>query len=354
MKPLGKQPRFLVIRLSSLGDVILTTPFFRALRRRFPEAEIHFLTKTAYAELIETHPAVDLVLSFDPTERRALAQMGKRLRENRYDIIFDLHQNLRSVPLSRMAGPRRVYRIDKATLRRRLLIVLKINLLKERGDMPAVYIKAGEKLGLVDDGEPPDIHPSAEAVQRAEEVLAALEKPYWGLLPVASSWNKRWPHFAELGKELINQRGGACLILGGPGDENICGPIAEGIGPGAVSLAGKLSPIEMTALLRRCSLAVGNDTGPMHLSVAVGTPTVALFGPTTRHFGYYPRGDQVCILEKEMDCRPCTKNGLEHCPRNRDLACLRDITVEDVLVSCQELLERTLRRQPNGYSPDDR
>lgn len=354
MKPLGKQPRFLVIRLSSLGDVVLTTPFLRALRRRFPEAEIHFLTKAAYAGLIQTHPAVDLVLPFDSNVKHALAQEGKRLRTNRYDIIFDLHKNLRSVPLSRMAEARRIYRIDKATLRRRLLIILKINLLKERGDMPAVYIKAGEKLGLIDDGGPPDIHPSVEAVQRAEEVLAALEKPYWGLIPVASSWNKRWPYFTELGKELTSRWGGACLILGGSGDENICGQVAEGIGPGAVSLAGKLSPMEMAALLRRCSLAIGNDTGPMHLSVAVGTPTVALFGPTTRHFGYYPRGEKVCILEKELDCRPCTKNGLEHCPRRRNLACLQDITVEDVLVSCQELLERSLHRQPNGCSPDDR
>ncbi len=354
MKPLGKQPRFLVIRLSSLGDVILTTPFLRALRRRFPEAEIHFLTKTAYAGLVETHPAVDLVLPFDPTERRALAQEGKRLRTNRYDIIFDLHKNLRSIPLSRMAKPCRIFQIGKATLRRRLLIGLKIDLLKERSDMPAVYIESGEKLGLADDDGPPDIHPPTEAVQRAEEVLAALEKPYWGLIPVASSWNKRWPHFVKLGKELINQRGGTCLILGGPGDENICGPIAEGIGSSAVSLAGKLSPIEMAAMLRRCSLAVGNDTGPMHLGVSVGTPTVALFGPTTRHFGYYPRGEHVCILEKKMDCRPCTKNGLENCPRRRDLACLRDITVKNVLVGCQEILERTLRCQPNGCSPDDR
>ncbi|MCK4594231.1 glycosyltransferase family 9 protein, partial [bacterium] len=171
------------------------------------------------------------------------------------------------------------------------------------------------------------------------------------LIPVASSWNKRWPHFVELGRELINQRGGTCLLFGGSGDEELCGTIAQNIGSGAVSLAGKLSPIKMAAILRRCSLAVGNDTGPMHLSVAVGTPTVALFGPTTRHLGYYPRGERVRILEKELDCRPCTKNGLEYCPRHRDLACLQDITVEDVLGSCQELLERTL---PNGCSPDDR
>ncbi|MCK4594255.1 glycosyltransferase family 9 protein, partial [bacterium] len=177
MKPLGKQPRFLVIRLSSLGDVILTTPFLRALRRRFPEAEIHFLTKTVYAGLIETHPAVDSVIPFDTNVKHALSQAVKRLRTNRYDIIFDLHKNLRSVPLSRMAKPCRILRIDKATLRRRLLIGLKIDLLKERGDMPAVYIKSGEALGLEDDGGSPDIHPSAEAVQRAEEVLAVLEKP---------------------------------------------------------------------------------------------------------------------------------------------------------------------------------
>jgi heptosyltransferase-2 len=331
--------RFLVIRLSSMGDVILTTPFLRALRRRFPGAEIHFLTKTAYAGLVETHPAVDAVLTFDSAGSRALSETGARLRANRYDVVFDLHKNLRSVPLARMARPSRVYRINKATFRRWLLIGLKVDLLEKRGDAPAVYVETGKGLGLLDDGDPPDVHPDAEAVARADETSAGMQKPLWGLIPSASSWNKRWPYFAELGRGLVGERGGTCLLFGGPGDTELCASIGGRIGPAAVSLAGVPTPLEMAALLRRCALAVGNDTGPMHLAVAVGTPTVAFFGPTTRRLGYYPRGDGVRILEREMDCRPCTKNGLEYCPRRRDLACLRDISVEDVLDSCRGFLE---------------
>ncbi|MCX7021757.1 MAG: glycosyltransferase family 9 protein, partial [bacterium] len=92
------------------------------------------------------------------------------------------------------------------------------------------------------------------------------------------------------------------------------------------------------ALLQRCAVVVGNDTGLTHLATAVGTPTVALFGPTTHQFGYFPRGAQARVLERTLDCRPCTKNGLERCPRRRDLACLAEIIVEDVMETCWTLI----------------
>ena len=326
--------KFLVIRLSSMGDVILTTPFLRALRRCFPEAEVHFLTKALYAGLIASHPAVDVVLPFDASV--PLAKTGRRLREERYDAVFDLHKNLRSIPLARMARPGRVFRIHKATLRRRLLIDFKVDLLKNRGDQSAVCIETGAVLGLSDDGGPPDVHPPVEFSRKADAALAVFTPPFWGLIPVASSWNKRWPHFAELGRRLTKRFGGTCLVFGGPDDAGFCDSIAAEIGP-AISFADRRELIETAALLQRCAVAVGNDTGLTHLATAMGTPTVALFGPTTRQLGYFPRGAHTRVLELEMDCRPCTKNGLEHCPRRRDLACLAKITVEDVMEACWTL-----------------
>ncbi|HUT98517.1 MAG TPA: glycosyltransferase family 9 protein [bacterium] len=328
--------KFLVIRLSSMGDVILTTPFLRALRRRFPEAEVHFLTKALYAGLIASHPAVDRVLRFD--ESAPLLETGRRLRGERYDAVFDLHKNLRSIPLARMARPGRVLRIHKATLRRWLLIVFKLDLLKNRGDQPAVCIEVGARLGLTDDGDPPDVHPPGESLHIADTPLAEITPPLWGLIPVASSWNKSWPHFAELGSRLTKRFGGTCLLFGGPDDAGLCDSIAAEIGPGAVSFAGRRELTDTAALLQRCAAVVGNDTGLTHLATAVGTPTVALFGPTTRQLGYFPRGAHVRVLEREMDCRPCTKNGLERCPRRRDLACLAEIIVENVMEACWTLI----------------
>jgi len=327
--------KFLVIRLSSMGDVILTTPFLRALRQRFPEAEVHFLTKPLYAGLVESHPGVDGVLTLDT--KLPLRVTGRRLRVERYDAVFDLHKNLRSIPLSRMAGPGAIFRIKKATLRRWLLIAFKLDLLKNRGDQPAVCIGAGAELGLLDDGEPPDIHIPVNVSRRADAALGEITPPLWGLIPVASSWNKRWPHFAELGRRLTERFGGTCLLFGGPDDAGLCGSLAAEIGPGAESFADERELIETAAHLRRCAVVVGNDTGLTHLATAVGTPTVALFGPTTRQLGYYPRGPLTRILERELDCRPCTKNGLERCPRHRDLACLAEITVTDVLDACRTL-----------------
>jgi heptosyltransferase-2 len=328
--------KFLVIRLSSMGDVILTTPFLRALRQRFPEAEVHFLTKPLYAGLITSHPGADRVIPFDASV--PLGRTGLLLRGEGYDAVFDLHKNLRSIPLSRMAQAGAIFRIKKATLRRWLLIAFKLDLLKHRGDQPAVCIEAGAELGLLDDGEPPDIHIPVNVSRRADAALGEITPPLWGLIPVASSWNKRWPHFVELGQRLLKRFGGTCLVFGGPDDVDLCSSIAAEIGPGAESFADGRELIETAALLRRCAVVVGNDTGLTHLATAVGTPTVALFGPTTRQFGYFPRGSRTFVLERVMDCRPCTKNGLERCPRRRDLACLAEITVNDVLGACCTLI----------------
>ncbi len=328
--------KFLVIRLSSMGDVILTTPFLRALRERFPEAEVHFLTKPLYAGLIASHPGVDRVITFDASV--PLGRTGPLLRGERYDAVFDLHKNLRSIPLSRMAQAGAIFRIRKATLRRWLLIAFKLDFLKHRGDQPAACIEAGAELGLLDDGEPPDVHLPEESIRRAGAAFGELTPPLWGLVPVASSWNKRWPHFVELGRKLLEKNSGTCLIFGGPDDSALCGTLAAEIGPGAKSFADERELIETAALLRRCAVVVGNDTGLTHLATAVGTPTVALFGPTTRQLGYYPRGERVRVLERELNCRPCTKNGLEWCPRRRDLACLAEISVTDALNACRTLI----------------
>lgn len=329
--------KILVLRLSAMGDVVLTTIFLRALGRRFPNGSVHYLTKRLYAPLVEHHPVVDRVISFDPKSGYAgFKTMARLLRGERYDYFFDLQKNLRSWPWSFYAGPKHIGRTKKYSLRRRLLTKLGIDLLSGKPDIPAHYVLSGKRFGLVDDGEPPEIFFSPESKEKARELLAGLAEPLWGLIPMASSFNKRWPHYAALGRLLTERYGGTCVVVGGPGEEEECGRIATEIGS-AISLAGQIKPLEIGAVMASCRCAFGNDTGPMFIATAVDTPTVAFFGPTDQQIGCYPRGSNVRSLDRDLPCRPCTRNGLEFCPKGIDIACLRDIPPEDALAAAESL-----------------
>jgi len=329
--------KILVLRLSAMGDVVLTTIFLRALRRRFPDASVHYLTKRLYAPLVEHHPAVERVIPFDPKSGfEGFRSMARLLRGERYDYFFDLQKNLRSWPWSFYARPGHIGRTKKYSFRRRLLTRLGIDLLSGKPDIPAHYVLAGKRFGLRDDGKPPELFLSAESKSKADELLAGLEEPFWGLIPMASSFNKRWPHYAALGRLLTERHGGTCVVIGGPGEEEECGGIAREIGS-AISLAGQLLPLEIGAVMARCRCAFGNDTGPMFIATAVDTPTVAFFGPTDQQIGCYPRGSNVRSLDRDLPCRPCTRNGLEFCPKGNDIACLRDIPPEEALAAAESL-----------------
>lgn len=331
------RPRVLVLRLSALGDVVLTTVFLRALRRRFPEARVDFLTKRLYAPLMAAQPTIDNVIAFDPRAGIAgLAATGRLLRSRRYDLFFDLQKNLRSRPWSLMAHAGHIGRTVKYSLRRRLLTRLGIDLLSGKPDIPHNYVRAGERFGLVDDGGPPELVAPSPALEYVDELLAEVPRPRWGLIPLASSLNKRWMYYGELGRLLLEQHGGSCLVVGGPGEEADCAAVAAECD--GLNLAGRLSIVQTTALLARCDAAFGNDTGPMFIATAVGTPTVAFFGPTARQIGCYPRGRHVRILDRDLPCRPCTRNGLDYCPRGLDTACLRDIPPAEALAALEGLL----------------
>ncbi len=201
--------KILVLRLSAMGDVVLTTIFLRVVQRRFPAAEVHYLTKRLYAPLVEHHPVVERVVSFDPKSGfDGFRSMARQLRGERYDYFFDLQKNLRSWPWSFYARPGHIGRTKKYSFRRRLLTKLGIDLLSGKPDIPAHYVLAGKRFGLVDDGKPPEIFLDHESKSKAEELLGGLKEPLWGMIPMASSFNKRWPHYTDLGRLLVKRHGG--------------------------------------------------------------------------------------------------------------------------------------------------
>lgn len=335
----------LVLRFSSIGDIILTTPVLRALRARWPEARITFVTRERFAGLLKGNPAVDEIETLaEPGGRSELDCLTERLERRKWDLLADLHNSLRSRLLRRRtpAGIITVYR--KPLFRRSLLIYGRMDLY---GPNPALvperYAQALSGLGVRLDSGPCELHLSGEDFELFTGKLPPRwrnDRPFLALAPGAAWPVKRWPpeRFAEAAAALCAAHGLRALVLGGEQEREICGRVCQALGPElSLNLAGELPILASAAALSRARLLIANDTGLMHAATAVGAPVVAVFGPTTRHFGYFPYRAASRVVEAPLYCRPCTHNGRARCPLGH-FRCMRDIKPGQVIAAAQELL----------------
>ncbi|HEX6939049.1 MAG TPA: lipopolysaccharide heptosyltransferase II [Longimicrobiales bacterium] len=329
--------KFLLIRFSSIGDVILTTPLIRALRAAFPGATLHFATRRAFAPLLESNPCVDRVFTLPDDADGGLRALARTLRAERYDRVLDLHGTLRArllrvlVPAPRWRGYR------KYTLRRWALTRWKRNWFDEVIPVAERYFDAADGLGVRPDGGPPEVFPTPAAEAAAAAALRAAGiaagAPYVALAPGAQHATKRWPEasWVELARRLA-AAGLRVVVVGGPEDAEAGRRIAAAAG--AANVAGALDLLGSAAVLAGARALASGDTGVMHLATAVGAPVVALFGPTVREFGFYPYRAPATVLERPLPCRPCSTHGGPACPLGHH-ACMTGIGVAEVAAAVE-------------------
>ena len=309
-------PDVLVVRFSAIGDILLTTPLLRAIRTRYPGARISVLTKAQFVPLLSHNPYVSEVLSVAPGER--LLAVAERVRAVRYTHLLDLHGSLRTQALRMLApGPWRTY--AKRRLERALLVTAKRNTYRDDVPVAERYFEAASDLGVEPDGGPPDFFLSEEADRGAAARLEALqigrERPIVAIAPGAAHATKRWPldHWVALIAQII-PTGADVAVLGGPDDREAAAEITRRAGANVGSVAGALGLQETGAVIRRAEALVSGDTGVMHMATGVGTPVVALFGPTVRQFGFFPYRSPATVVELGLPCRPCSAHGTSRCP----------------------------------------
>jgi lipopolysaccharide heptosyltransferase II len=318
-------PNVLVVRFSSIGDILLTTPLLRAIRNKHPGARITVLTKRGYLPLLSHNPHVHRVIGLAPG--RSLTSLATELRGDEYTDLLDLHGNLRSRIL-RPLVPGRWRTYPKHRWARWLLVRAKRNRYRDRRPVPERYFSAARHLHVVPDGAPPEFFIGQEAIEEATEWLdsTGLESAskIVALAPGAAHATKRWPveHWRMLIDRIVRD-GFAVLIVGGPDDAAIGSDLAGGRSQ-VVSAAGRFGLQGTGALLRRASALVSGDTGVMHMATGVGTPVVALFGPTVQAFGFFPYTDRARVLELPLPCRPCSTQGGPRCPLGHH-RCMIDI-----------------------------
>lgn len=329
----------LLIRFSSLGDLVLLTSLVEALHTGLPGIKLHLVTKERYRALFEHDRRIDRISAL--AEHGGLASLRRlwsSLRGSRYGVIADAHGVIRSVLLSRSLAAGRRVRIAKDQLGKAAVLAGRrggpVVTMRER------YLGIARSLGA----DLPDAMPRLEPGGRAREQARKLfrEKGLDGRSVVAiapgARWpSKRWPaaRYAELAR-ILGGEGHGIVLIGGEGDRDACSSVAEG-SPGAIDLCGRLGVPGTAAVLERAALVVTNDSAPLHIAEAAGTPVVALYGPTVREFGYFPLLGRSVPLEADVACRPCSRNGARPCRRPR-LECLEAIPLERVADAARAVL----------------
>jgi predicted lipopolysaccharide heptosyltransferase III len=334
--------RILLIQLGDIGDLVLTTPAVKALKENHPHSQIFILVRTHARELIEDFPWADGVISVNKEKRRLADEIVYQmdlflgLRKKKFELAIDLRTGTRGAIISFLSGARlRMGRYSEngRLWRNRLFTHLvrpedelrqystlhNLNILaplelKIEGTTPKLTVTAGKQRGAVD------------ILRRAK---VPLDRPIIAFHPFSRWRYKEWPIRNHI--KLINHIGsryGISIVITGPiSEKDRAAEIVRGSKTVIYSLAGATSVGELAGVLGKCSLLIGIDSAPMHIAAAVGTPTVSIFGPSSPT-NWAPRGEQHCVLHKDLPCRPCRQKGCHNMEVSR---CLEELTAAEVI-----------------------
>jgi heptosyltransferase-2 len=325
--------RILVVRYSALGDVVLATSVLDPLRARFPGARIEWVTDPAYVPLLEGLPQLAAVHALARGGAAGALELRDVLRR-RFDLAVDLQNTVRSAVVVGAAAPRRVT-FRRRTRRGALLALAGRDQPLARASAVELYAEALAPLGIERAG-PLHLHLPPGARALAEDALARARRPVVALAPGARWATKRWApqRFAAVADALAAE-GASVVLAGGPSDREALGAVREAL---AAPVAADLSPLPLAALaaaIARVDLLIACDSGPVHLASALGTPALALFGPTSPlRWGPPPPGRALSL---GLACSPCSNHGSEACPEGHH-RCLADLAVPAVLGAARAML----------------
>ena len=318
--------KLLVIRFSSIGDIILTSPVIRCLKKQRPEAEIHFLTKVQFKDLVAHSPYVDRLHTIE----RDVHEVLPALKKEGFTEIIDLHHNLRTMKVKRaLSAP--AYSFPKLNIEKWMLVHLK------RDRMPRThivdrYMSTVAHLGVKNDGAGLDLFIPAEKEVPLSVLPESHRSGYVALCIGGAHATKRMPQHKLI--ELARLVGGPLVIIGGPDDKPVARAIADAVGGRAFDATGQYDLLGSASLIQQAKRAITHDSGAMHVAAAFRKNTVSIWGNTVPQFGmgpYIPQHpERAHIVEVTgLPCRPCSKIGFDECPRGH-FRCMEKQDLEQV------------------------
>jgi len=308
--------KFLIIRFSSIGDIVLTTPIIRGLKNQVENAEVHYLTKPQFAGILDKNPNIDKLLIL----KEKLNDTIEEIKGENYDYIIDLHHNLRTSVIKRKTG------ITPFSFNK-----LNLHIVDRYFDTVGVFDVNPDGKGLdyyiTDNVNPEDMH-------------AAFKGQYMVVVVGANHFTKQIPVSKIV--SIANKTGIPVCLVGGNDVKQQSGEIEAALKIPFLNTVGKISLNQSASLIKQCHVVLTPDTGMMHIAAAFNKNIISLWGNTVPQFGMYPykAGGKSKIFEvKDLKCRPCSKIGYEKCPK-KHFNCMNNIDDAQIVQYIQGLIEK--------------
>lgn len=342
-----KFKKILVVQTAYPGDIVLTTPLFKGLKKSFPESLLTVVTTPQGCELLKDLKEIDSLVSYDKKgkdrgELRFFALI-RRLRKDGFDLCISPHRSFRTALMVYGSGAgERIGYSDASLSAVYTMKVFRDTDLHEVERVLSLLNPLGIESGRLD--KMPYLEISSETWGRTKKIFdeagISPNDTVIGIAPGSVWGTKRWTPegYAALIDRLIERYDAKVLLLGSPSERDAVDKIIAITSKRPVDLIGKTTLRDIVGVIDRCRLLIGNDSAPGHIASARMVPVVSIFGPTVRSFGYYPCGKDVVIVEKELPCRPCHHHGPDKCPEGH-FRCMRDITVDDVMAGVEKLMQ---------------
>lgn len=331
--------KVLIIRFSSIGDIVLTTPVIRAVKQQVPGVELHFLTKRSFAPVLAANPYIDKLHMLDSDLDAVIGE----LKKEKFDFVADLHHNLRTLRVKRaLRCPSASF--NKLNIQKWLLTNFKINLLP-KAHIVDRYLDTVKELGVQPDGGGLDYFIPENEMVGQDDIPVSHQFGYIGLVIGAAHATKRLP--PEKLKKLVLMIDHPLVLLGGPEDK-VTGEMLSAVDPVKIyNACGKFSLNESADLVRRAKLVITHDTGLMHIAAAFKKPIISIWGNTVPAFGMYPYYGRTSFNQVQpyelvevqgLGCRPCSKIGYDACPK-KHFRCMQDISLPQVQSLARQWLQ---------------
>lgn len=340
--------KILIVQTAFLGDVILTTPLLKAAKKLHPQSLLSFVLIPETREVLAHNSLVDEIILYDKRKKekpfKNFVSLVREIRNKNFTKAIIPHRSLRSASLCYLARVPQRIGFDKSAgsflFTRKVKYQTGLHEIERNlsllGDFPSNHRQ--EFL--------PELFPVEDDFAKAEQLLenSGLDTSD-ALVAMApgSVWaTKRWlpERFAEVADLLIKGSKTGIVFVGSKEDEKLCHHISKMMDQKSIIAAGKISFLQSAALISKCDVILSNDSAPVHMAVAMGTPVVEIYGSTVPEFGFAPWGDRNLIIQKSLYCRPCGIHGKSKCPE-KHFRCMNEITTQEVYEAVKGVIERS-------------
>ena len=323
--------KILIIRLSSLGDIVLTQSAVQALRNEFPDAQIHYLTKKVYSPIVEMFNCVDDIHYWENKYT-----LLKNLRKIKFDLAIDLHSKFNTFIIKSFINAKRTVTYNKEHFLRRQIVKKKTE--RTISSTVGLYFTALKKIGIGIEISEPRLFP-LDNTQMPKTFSTNEKKRYIGLFPGALHKTKQYPikQLADFIDSVPSEWNCQFLIFGSKAEIGLADELNSLTDIGIIDLCGELTLQQLVFAINKMDVIITNDSGPMHIAAALAKLQIAIFGATHPKLGFAPMNKKAILLSANLQCQPCSLHGSDNCPK-KHFNCMKSISAEQILNSLKTLI----------------